>query len=98
MLYNGLKEVGQFVKVKFPKPRRQSRPPGEGRSSASGWSPADELAALETVWASLCQDAASPAPSPELPVISRTSPNPDADPRPLRQRQRRRIDSERIAS
>ena len=96
--------------IELPQPRRQSRSSGEALSSgearssgevgssAEGWSPADELAALETVWASLCQDAASPAPTLELPVISRSNPSRAADGRPQRQRQPRRIDSERIAS
>lgn len=86
-----------MVTIELPQPRRQSRPSGEVRSAA-GWSPADELAALETVWASLCQDAASPAPSLQLPVISRSSFNRDGEGRPLRQRQRRRNDTGRIAS
>lgn len=87
-----------MVTIELPQPRRQSRPSGEARPSAAGWSPADELAALETVWASLCQDAASPAPTLQLPVISRSSLNRDGEGRPLRQRQRRRNDSGRIAS
>ncbi|MCP9796737.1 hypothetical protein [Cyanobium sp. Lug-B] len=89
--------------IELPQPRRQNRPSGEARPSATGWSPADELAALETVWASLCQDAASPAPSLQLPVLSRSSLSRDADRRPLRQVQRRgndadRNDADRIAS
>jgi hypothetical protein len=96
MLYKGSLLVGGMVTIELPQPRRQSRSSGEALSSAEGWSPADELAALETVWASLCQDAASPAPTLELPVISRSNPSRAADGR--RQRQPRRIDSERIAS
>ncbi len=42
----------------------------------AGWSPADELAALEVVWDSLCQDAASPVASLQLPRISRSIPAP----------------------
>ncbi|MEA5411744.1 hypothetical protein VB737_08195 [Synechococcus sp. BA-120 BA3] len=84
--------------IELPQPRRQSRPSAEARSAAEAWSPADELAALETVWASLCQDAASPAPALQLPVISRSSPIRGGDVRPVRQRQSRRIDSGRIAS
>ncbi len=98
MLYKGFEVVGRMVTIELPQPRRQSRPSGEGRSSAAGWSTADELAALETVWASLCQDAVSPGTSPQLPVISRSSLDPDGDRQPLRQRQRRRIDTGRIAS
>lgn len=98
MLYKGLKVVGRMAMIELPQPRRQPRPSGEGRSVPAGWSPADELAALETVWASLCQDAASPAASPQLPIISRSSLDPDRDRRPLRQRQVRREDSGLIAS
>jgi len=98
MLYKGEQVVGRMVTIEIPQPRRQSRSSGEARSSAEGWSPADELAALETVWASLCQDAASPAPSLQLPVISRSSPNRQGDGRPQQQRQRLRIDTGRIAS
>ena len=93
-----------MVTIELPQPRRQARPSGEVhsssevRSSAEGWYPADELAALETVWASLCQDAASPTPTLELPVISRSNPSRAADGRTQRLRQPRRIDSERIAS
>ncbi len=99
MLYKGEQVVGRMVTIELPQPRRQSRSSGEVRSSAEGWSPADELAALETVWASLCQDAASPAPSLQLPVISRSSPSRQGDDgRPQRQRPRPRIDTGRIAS
>ncbi len=84
--------------VELPQPRRQPRPSGDVSSTAEGWSPADELAALETVWASLCQDAASPAPTLELPVFSRSTPSRAAVGRSQRQRQPRQIDSERIAS
>ena len=105
MLYKGEQVVGRMVTIELPQPRRQSRSSGEARSSgevpssAEGWSPADELAALETVWASLCQDAASPAPSLQLPVISRSSPSRQGDDgRPQRQRPRPRIDTGRIAS
>ncbi|KAF0652196.1 hypothetical protein L107_14942 [Cyanobium sp. Copco_Reservoir_LC18] len=81
--------------IELPQPRRQNRPSRETGPSATGWSPADELAALETVWASLCQDAASPAPSLQLPVISRSSLSRDPDRRPLRQLQRRGNDADR---
>jgi hypothetical protein len=57
-------------------------------SAAGGWSTADELAALETVWESLCQDAASPAPSLQLPNLPSTSLNRASAQRPLRQRNR----------
>ena len=90
--------VCRKVTIELPQPRRQSRPSAESRSSATGWSPADELAALETVWASLCQDAASPAPSLQLPAMSCSSLSRDAERRPLRQLQRRRNDADRIAS
>ncbi len=99
MLYKGPYVVGRMVTIELPQPRRPARPSGEVRSSSTeGWSPADELAALETVWASLCQDAASPTPSLQLQVISRSSPNREGDGRPLRQHQSRRIDTGRIAS
>jgi hypothetical protein len=99
MLYKGEQVVGRMVTIELPQPRRQSRSSGDVPSSAEGWSPADELAALETVWASLCQDAASPAPSLQLPVISRSSPSRQGDDgRPQRQRPRPRIDTGRIAS
>jgi hypothetical protein len=87
-----------MVTIELPQPRRQPRPSGEGPGSSAGWSPADELAALETVWASLCQDAASPTPSLQLPVIARSSFGHAGERRPLRQRQRRREDPGRIAS
>jgi hypothetical protein len=87
-----------MVSIELPQPRRQPRPSAEARSSAEGWSPADELAALETVWASLCQDAASPAPSVQLPVISLPSSSRQGDGRSLRQRRRLSVDTSRIAS
>ncbi|KEF41928.1 MAG: hypothetical protein ER33_08680 [Cyanobium sp. CACIAM 14] len=45
----------------------------EERIEVPGWSEADELADLDTVWASLCQEAAAPRPAgqgPERPSIA----------------------------
>jgi hypothetical protein len=60
--------------IELPQARRRSQPSlpslprqpfeallAEAHSAELGWSATDELAALETVWESLCQDAASPA-------------------------------------
>ena len=69
--------------IELPQPRRRSQPslpslpqqssrafPAESQRAAMGWSPADELAALETVWESLCQDAATSATSRHLPSFT----------------------------
>lgn len=92
MLYKGWDVVGRVVTIELPQPRRQPRP------SAADWSAADELAALETVWDSLCQDAARPAATLQLPVLSRSLLSRDGGRRSLRRLQRRRSESGRIAS
>ena len=56
--------------------QRSDAPPVDAGAVDSGWSPADELATLEVVWDSLCQDAASPVASLQLPKISRSTPAP----------------------
>ena len=87
--------------IELPQPRRQSpsriqglqpqssgvRPVDAG-SSAPGWSPADELAALETVWESLCQDATSPGSPLQLPNLPSPAQARGGPQRPLRQRNR----------
>jgi len=46
----------------------------EAGRDASGWTPDDELAALETVWESLCLDAASSQAPLQPPERSNTRP------------------------
>lgn len=83
--------------MEHSQPRRPSPslPLTQLTSTDRGWSPADEVAALDEVWASLCQDAAVPAPALQLPVISRSGLRRDADRRPERQILRRRNDADR---
>ncbi|MCP9901137.1 hypothetical protein KBZ09_10980 [Cyanobium sp. Cruz CV11-17] len=61
---------------------------GEPGSAALGWSPADELDALETVWESLCQDATSPGAPLQLPSLPSPGLARGGAQRPLRQRNR----------
>lgn len=97
--------------IELPQSRRQSQPrfqglshqcsetlPALARLAEVGWSPADELAALETVWESLCQDAASPALSLQLPNFPSTSLNCASAQRPPRQRDRLADTPGRLAS
>jgi hypothetical protein len=59
--------------IELPQTHHQTpgplRPGPGGRAGALGWSEADELAALETVWESLCQEAAAPRPVVPLPDL-----------------------------
>jgi hypothetical protein len=72
--------LGSKELIELPQPRRQSPSRLQGLptqssgvrlrdagSSALEWSPADELAALETVWESRCQDATSRGTPLQLP-------------------------------
>jgi hypothetical protein len=97
--------------IDLPQPGRQSQPrrpdlsphgaeplAAESRSTELGWSPTDELATLEVVWESLCQDAASPVTSLQLPTIAPTTQARAGGQRPLRQRNRLVEDQGRLAS
>jgi hypothetical protein len=73
--------------IELPQTHHQTpgplRPGSGGRAGALGWSEADELAALETVWDSLCQEAAAPRPVVQLPDrpssrLARASSRPEA--------------------
>ena len=72
-------ELPMFRHPSQPRPESPARqlsdaPPADAGSIDAGWTPTDELAALEVVWDSLCQDAARPVASLQMPKISRTAP------------------------
>ncbi|MCP9931694.1 hypothetical protein KBY82_12975 [Cyanobium sp. AMD-g] len=78
--------------------RCSEAPPAAARLASMGWSQADELAALETVWESLCQDAASAGTALQLPSLTRAPKPPVGGQRPQRQRNRLAEISRRLAS
>jgi hypothetical protein len=96
-------ELPMFRHPSQPRPESPARqlsdaPPADAGTIDAGWSQADELAALEVVWDSLCQDAASPVASLQMPKISRTTPAPVDRQSPLRQRNRFTEGPARLAS
>jgi len=97
--------------IELPQPRRQSPSRlqglptqssgvrlGDAGSSALGWSPADELAALGTVWESRCQDATSPGTPLQLPNLPSPGQARGGVQRSLRQRNRLTGANGRLAS